>query len=166
VPSHSLHANDSPLLTPAAFALALESEIKRAVRCQSYLTLVTVEASREWEGMTVTLDDGTLQDVAQVIGQEIRGTDLLSQTDKGMLGLLLLDADFDHTAHVIDRLIERIQSHGFWIVLRLAVGAACCPTHAVDVDSLKREALSRPLVSWKGNLHSSSTQSQPSLDQN
>ena len=64
----------------------------------------------------------------------------------------------EQSARVIDRLILRIQSYGFRIVLRIAVGAASCPTHAIDVDSLKRQALSRPLVSWRGGVHSSPDQ--------
>jgi hypothetical protein len=32
------------------------------------------------------------------------------------------------------------------------MGAACYPTHAVDADSLKQRALSRPVVSWRGGL--------------
>ena len=85
------------MLTPGAFEFVLDSELKRAVRSQNYLTLVTVEASREWEGMTVTADDGTLQEVAQIIGREVRDTDLLGHTDKGTLALVLLDADFEHS---------------------------------------------------------------------
>jgi hypothetical protein len=42
--------------------------------------------------------------------------------------------------------------------MRIAVGAACYPTHAVDADSLKRQALSRPIVNWRGGLHSSADQ--------
>ncbi|HEV3141879.1 MAG TPA: hypothetical protein VGY57_15245, partial [Vicinamibacterales bacterium] len=57
----SFYEESSKLLTSGAFEFVLESELKRAVRSQSYLTLVTVEASREWEGTTVTADDGTLQ---------------------------------------------------------------------------------------------------------
>ena len=55
--------------------------------------------------MTVTADDGTLQEVAQLIGREVRDTDLLGHTDKGTLALVLLDADFEHSARVIDRLV-------------------------------------------------------------
>jgi hypothetical protein len=156
VPSESFYEHDSKLLTAAAFEFVLDSELKRAVRCQNFLTLVTVEASREWEGMTVTADDGTLQEVAQVISREIRDTDLLGHTDKGTLGLVLLDADFDHSTRVIDRLVTRIESYKFPTVLRIAVGAACYPTHAVDAGSLKRQALSRPIVNWRGGVHSSS----------
>ena len=152
------YERDSKMLTPAAFEFVLETELKRAVRSQNYLTLVTVEASREWEGMTVTADDGTLEEVAQVIAREVRGTDRLGHTDTGTLGLVLLDADFDHSVGVIDRLVSRIESYKFPTALRIAVGAACYPTHAVDVDSLKRQALSRPLVSWRGGAHSSPDQ--------
>ena len=47
--------------------------------------------------MTVTADDGTLHEVAQIIGREVRDTDLIGHTDKGTLALVLLDADFEHS---------------------------------------------------------------------
>jgi len=150
---------DSKVLTLAAFSFVLESELKRADRYQNYLTLVTVEACREWEGMTVTADDGTLEEVAGVIRREIRDTDMVGHTDKGTLGLMLLDADFDQSARVIDRLVSRIESYKFPTALRIAIGAACYPTHALVADSLKRQALSRPLVNWRGGTT-------PSADQN
>jgi PleD family two-component response regulator len=154
----TFYEDNSKLLTPGAFEFVLDSELKRAVRSQNYLTLVTVEASREWEGMTVTADDGTLMEVAQLIGREVRDTDLIGHTDRGTLALVLLDADFEHSERVINRLVARIESYEFPTALRIAVGAACYPTHAVDAESLKRQALSRPIVSWRGSLHSSADQ--------
>jgi PleD family two-component response regulator len=148
--SSSFYEEGSKVLTPAAFEFVLESELKRAVRSQNFLTLVILEASREWEGMMVTADDGTLQEVAQVIGKEVRDTDLLGHTDKGTLALVLLDADFEHSTRVIDRLVARIENYEFPTALRIAVGAACYPTHAVDADTLKRQAMSRPIVNWRG----------------
>ena len=50
--SSSFYEQGSKVLTPGAFEFVLDSELKRAVRSQNFLTLVTVEASREWEGMT------------------------------------------------------------------------------------------------------------------
>ena len=145
---------DSNLLTAGAFEFVLDSELKRAVRSQNYLTLVTVEATREYEGTTVSADDGTLKQVAQIIGREVRDTDLLGHTDRGTLALVLLDADFEHSERVINRLVSRIESHAFQTPMRIAVGAASYPTHAVDADSLKRQALSHPIVNWRGGLHS------------
>jgi GGDEF domain-containing protein len=148
----------SRLLTPGAFEFVLDSELKRAVRSQNYLTLVTVEASREWDGITVTADDGTLQEVAQIISREVRDTDLIGHTDKGMLALVLLDADFEHSSRVVERLVSRIENYEFSNALRIAVGAACYPTHAVDAESLKRQALSRPIVNWRGGVRASADQ--------
>ena len=156
--SSSFYEEGSRLLTPGAFEFVLDSELKRAVRSQSFLTLVTVEASREWEGMMVTADDGTLHEVAQIIGREVRDTDVLGHTEKGTLALVLLDTDFEHSARVIERVVSRIENYEFQNALRIAVGAACYPTHAVDAESLKRQALSRPLVNWRGGRRFSGDQ--------
>jgi hypothetical protein len=152
--SSGFYEEGSKLLTPGAFDFVLDSELKRALRSQNFLTLVTVEASREWEGMMVTADDGTVQEVAQIISREVRDTDLIGHTDKGTLAVVLLDADFDNSARVIDRMVSRIENYGFQTTLRIALGAACYPTHAVDAESLKRQAMSRPLVNWRSGLRS------------
>jgi len=153
--SSSFYEEGSRILTPGAFEFVLDSELKRAVRSQNFLTLVIVETSREWEGMMVSADDGTVQEVAQIIGKEVRDTDLIGHTDRGLLALVLLDADFEHSSRVIDRVVSRIENYEFPAPLRIAVGAACYPTHAVDADSLKRQAMSRPIVNWRGGLRSS-----------
>jgi len=150
----SLYEEANKVLTPHAFEFVLDSELKRAVRSQNFLTLVVVEASREWEGMTVTADDGTLQEVAQIIGKEVRDTDLIGHTEKGTLSLVLIDADFEHSSRVINRLVSRIEHYEFPTALRLAVGAACYPTHAVDAESLKRQALAHPIVHWRARVRS------------
>ena len=160
--SSAFYEENSRLLTPGAFAFVLDSELKRAVRSQNFLTLVTLETSREWEGMMVTADDGTLLEVAQVIGRAVRDTDLLGHSDKGTLALVLLDADFEHSARVIDRVVARIDHYEFPAPLRIAVGAACYPTHAVDAASLKRQAMTRPIVNWRGHRGDQSR----SVDQN
>ena len=160
--SSSFYEEGTKLLTPGAFEFVLDSELKRAVRSQNFLTLVVLEAAREWDGVLVTAHDGTVHEVAQIIGKEVRDTDLLGHTDKGMLALVLLDADFEHSTRVIDRLINRIESYEFATTLRIAVGAACYPTHAVDADSLKRQAMSRPIAQWRGG----SSHDRSSADQN
>jgi hypothetical protein len=154
----SFYEDNSKVLTPGAFAFVLDSELKRAVRSQNFLTLVTLEASREWEGMTVTADEGTLQEVADIVGREVRDTDVLGHTDRGTLALVLLDSDFDSSTRVIDRVVSRIENYEFPNAVRIAVGAACYPTHAVDAESLKKQALSRPVVHWRGGVHSNADQ--------
>jgi GGDEF domain-containing protein len=146
----SFSEEGSRLLTQPAFEFVLDGELKRAVRSQNYLTLVMLETKREWDGLMVSADDGTIVEVAQLVGREVRDTDLLGHTENGMLSLVLLDADLESSSRVIDRLVQRIDSYDFPSPLRISVGAACYPTDAVDVRSLKHQALSRPVVSWRG----------------
>jgi GGDEF domain-containing protein len=146
----SFFGEGSRLLTPNAFASVLDGELKRAVRSQNFLTLVVLETRRDADGVEVTADDGIVEEVAQLVGSEVRDTDRLGRADQGSLSLLLLDADADNSARVIDRLVSRIDSYDFPAPLRISVGAACYPTHAVDADSLKRQAVSRPVIDWRG----------------
>lgn len=147
------YEDGSRVLTPGAFQFVLDSELKRAVRLQNFITLVVLEAKREWEGMTVSADPGTLQEVAQIVGREVRDTDLLGNLEGGTLCLVLLDADFEHSTKVIDRVMARIDNYEFPTPLRINVGAACYPTHAVDADTLRRQAMSRPVASWRGRAN-------------
>jgi len=157
MPNGFFEGDDSRVLKAHAFEFVLDGEMKRAVRSQNYLTLIVLETRREWDGMTVTADDGTLDEVARIIGHEVRDTDLLGSTETGVLSVVLLDADFDNGTKVIDRLVERIDHYEFASPLRISVGAACYPTHAVDPDSLKDQALSHPVVNWRGGAPASRT---------
>ena len=151
MPTDQFFEEGTRLLTPRAFDFVLDGELKRAVRSQTFLTLVVLETRREWDGMMVDADEGTVGEVARIVGHEVRDTDLLGVTDHGALSLVLLDADYDNSTKVIDRVVQRIDSYDFPTPLRISLGAACYPTHAVDGDSLKRQALSRPVVSWRGS---------------
>jgi hypothetical protein len=146
----SFFEEESRLLKQHAFEFVLDGELKRAVRSQNFLTLVTLETNREWDGMSVTADEGTVEEVAEIVRHEVRDTDVLGHTSQGLLSLVLLDSDFDSSTKVIDRLIQRMDHYDFPTPLRISVGAACYPTHAVDADSLKRQAISHPVVNWRG----------------
>ncbi len=147
---NDLFVEGSRLLTPHAFDVVLSGELKRAVRAQCFLTLVILETRREWDGLEMTADEGMVKEVAQVIGREVRETDPIGTTGTGSLAVVLLDADFDSSTRVIDRIVSRIDHYDFPTPLRISVGAACYPTHAVDAESLKRQAISHPVVSWRG----------------
>ena len=146
----SLFDDRARLLKPHAFEFVLDGELRRAVRSQNYLTLVTVETSREFDGMSVAADQGTVGEVAQIIRNEVRDTDVLGVTTHGLLSLVLLDADLDNSTRVIDRLVSRIDNYDFPSPLRLSVGAACYPTDAIDAESLQKQAVSHPVICWRG----------------
>jgi hypothetical protein len=145
----AFYADGSRLLTPSAFEFALSAELKRAMRARTFVTLVAVEARRVWDGLTVAADDGTVAELAGILAREVRDTDLLASESMGTVWLALPDTDLEGSQAVIARVVTRIESHRFSAPLFVAVGAACCPTHAVDAESLMREAVSRPMVSTR-----------------
>jgi len=157
MPDPFFEEEGSRLLKANAFEFVLQGEMKRAVRSQNFLTLVVLETQREWDGMAVTADDGTLDEVARIIGHEVRDTDLIGSTDMGVISLALLDADYENGTKVIDRLVQRIDHYEFMAPLRISLGAACYPTHAVDSSSLRHQAISHPVVNWRGGAPISKT---------
>lgn len=137
---------DFRVLTPEAFEFVLTNELKRAMRSQNFVTLVILEpALKGVPGGGNGERDRAVRDVARLISREVRETDLLSQTGHGQLSVVLLDADLDNSLRVIDRLMARLDHYEFPRPLTFDIGAACCPTHGVDADSLRRAAESRPV---------------------
>ena len=112
----------SKLLTAGAFEFVLDGELKRAVRSRNHLTLVTVETSRESEDDSARPDESLMKEVAQVIGTQVRDTDLMGHTSRGTIAIALIDTDFSLSERVIDRLVSRIENHEFPNALRIAVG--------------------------------------------
>jgi diguanylate cyclase (GGDEF)-like protein len=146
---------DFRVLTPEAFEFVLTNELKRAVRSQNFLTLVVVEPALK--GVPVNSNgngerEQAVREVARLISRDVRETDLLSHTSRGQLSVVLLDADLENSIRVIDRLMARLDHYEFPRPLTFEVGAACCPTHGVDAESLRRAAESR-LVRRRGNSY-------------
>ena len=130
---------DYRVLTSEAFEFVLSNELKRAVRSQNYLTLVSV--TPQIAGANAGSDrELALKQIARLISRDVRETDLLAETDKGRLSLVLLDADLQNSVNVIERLRSRLDAYAFPKPVTLEIGAATCPTHGADVDSLRRAA--------------------------
>jgi GGDEF domain-containing protein len=120
--------------------------LKPAVRSQNVLTLVVVEPMlRGAPGGGQGDRDDAVRDVARLVSREVRETDLIAHTDRGQLSVVLLDADLRHSLQVIDRLLARLDHYEFPRPLVFEVGAACCPTHGADAESLKRAVDVRPV---------------------
>ena len=140
-------------MTAAAFEFdSTPSSNARSAR-KHYLTLVTLEATRETEGNTVTAEAGTLQAIAQLIGGELRDSDLIGHTDRGTLTMALLEADFEHAERVIRRMVARIENHAFPEPLRIAVGAAVYPHSCRRRGFAETLRPARPVVQGRGGPH-------------
>ena len=122
------------MLTPETFDFVLTNELKRAVRSQNYVTLVLIEPR-------CPQADAVVREIATLIGPELRETDLLT-VDGGVVSLVLLDADHLSSAGVVERVMTRLRHYEFTTPLEIYAGAACCPTHGADADTLKRVAAS------------------------
>jgi hypothetical protein len=133
---------DFRVLTPEAFDFVLNNELKRAIRSQSFLTLLLLEPTPRAAGAIEPAD--TVRAIARLVSREVRETDLLAPTE-GRLSVVLLDADLQNSMRVVDRLMSRFEHYEFPTPLAIEVGAACCPTHGADAESLRRAAETRPV---------------------
>ena len=146
MPADPFLHEDYRVLTPEAFDFVLSNELKRAVRSQNFLTLVHVEPTIRGVAGGVNGDrDQAVREIARLISRDVRETDLLAQTETGRLSVVLLDADLENSLGVIDRLMSRLDHYTFARPLAIQIGAACCPTHGADVDSLRRAAEAQPV---------------------
>ena len=160
-PGEPFLEEDFRVLTPEAFDFVLNNELKRAVRSQNFLTLLLLEPTPALSASTKgaaahasTPTPETVRQVARLVSREVRETDLLAQTGPGKVSVVLLDADLPNSMRVIDRLMARFEHYEFPTPLEIEVGAACCPTHGVDVESLRRAAeqrAARPRRENRGN---------------
>ena len=146
---------DFRVLTSEAFDFVLNNELKRAIRSQNFLTLVLVEPTIQGLPNGAGGErDKAVREIARLISREVRETDLLALTGHGRLSIVLLDADMPNSIGVIERLMSRLDHYQFPQPLAIEVGAACCPTHGADVESLRRAAEARsvhPRRDTRGN---------------
>lgn len=134
---------DFRVLTPEAFDFVLNNELKRAVRSQNFLTLLLVAPT--WTDPERVPQGKVVGEVARLVSREVRETDLLSQTTDGQLSVVLLDSDSDNSMQVVDRLVARFQHYEFEAPVVVEVGAATCPTHGADAETLRRAAEAQPV---------------------
>lgn len=134
---------DYRVLTSEAFDFVLNNELKRAVRSQNFLTLVHVEPTIRGAAGGSGDRDHAVREIARLVSRDVRETDLIAETRKGRLSLVLLDADMQNSLEVIERLRSRLEHYAFPRPLAIEFGAACCPTHGADVESLRRAAESQ-----------------------
>ena len=120
------------LLNAGTFELVVTNELKRALRSQNFVTLVVMERGGGDPAATVP-------EIAGLVGRELRETDLLTVNGTA-IWMVLLDADVQNSARVIERVMTGLEHYQFTTPVEIEVGAACCPTHGADLDTLKRAA--------------------------
>jgi hypothetical protein len=147
--------NDRRVLSPEVFDFVLNNELKRAIRSQNFLTLLVVEPiPRQPDAGRHEL----ARELAHVISRVVRETDILSPGADGRLSVVLLDADFQHSLQVVERLMARVEHYEFSTPAAVSIGVASCPTHGADLDSLRTAARARPVHTRRISRGNSNTQ--------
>ena len=144
--SNRLEDDGPRLLSRETFAFELESELRRAGRSRSDVTLVVLETGRETGASGTTADEVAMLEIAEIVDDTLRDTDLVGFADRAALGLVLVDADAHRSVQVLDRLMLRIGQRAFSPAVYIAVGVASYPEHGVDAASLRQNAKSRPFL--------------------
>lgn len=127
------------------FDLVTELEIRKAVRLQYYVSLLAIKPDADADEIP---DAGALaQQLAPIISQQLRGTDLIAiSAVSPRLHVLLINAHLDSLSVVIQRLSEEVSRHVFQIngkprAVNLAMGGACFPTTAGTRQDLFDQAM-------------------------
>jgi GGDEF domain-containing protein len=123
------------VLNSETFDFVLTNELKRAQRSQNFVTLVLMEPRTGGSADAVG-------EIARVVSRELRETDMLA-TDATKVSMVLLDTDLQNSNRVIERVMSRLEHYQFTTPVEIEVGAACCPTHGADLDTLRRVASKR-----------------------
>jgi hypothetical protein len=122
----------SEVLTQETFDFVLANELKRAARSQNFVTLVLMQPR-------AAAEPSAIREIAGLVGHELRETDLLAADDTAVW-MVLLDTGIQNSSRVIDRVTGRLEHYQFTAPIDIEVGAACCPTHGADVETLRRVA--------------------------
>ena len=144
------HDAASGLLTDEAFSFIARHLLKHAGRTQEFLTLVVFVASRASREVKVAADEWITRELARLLRHAVRETDLLGRTKGGTLSLMLAGVDAERAMPVIERLHQQLGRYQTAPSLHISIGAASCPTHAIEVDELLRHAISRTAPSADG----------------
>jgi hypothetical protein len=124
----------SRIVTLEAFDFIFRNELKRAVRAQNFLTLLQLETTPVAKHERANV----IRQLTRLVAGDVRETDLVAEGEGGRVWLLLLDTDLRNSMAVVDRLLSRFRHYEFSSPIGIDIGAACCPTHGTDVESLKR----------------------------
>ena len=123
-----------------SFLFMLDLEIKRARRYQNYLSLLGLTFGH-LDPLPGESPSISLKTLANLLKNELRGSDIVGQGAGNRLLVMLPYADIVGVARVRERLEKTLQGYGFGRKgFTIEISEACFPTHATNVDDLLRMA--------------------------
>ena len=129
------------ILEPQVFDYFLDLEVDRARRYQNYVSLLSLKIEAGEGG--APLEEKDFEALVELLKEELREVDVIGRNEDGSISIILLHADLQSTERVVARIHARLSDYTFDLrgeQKRVAVGGACCPTQASDIDALKAHA--------------------------
>ena len=129
------------------FEYLLDLEVRKAVRYLYFFSLLIIQPDhmKKGEEPFPYSDDSLLKTFANLVRDEIRGTDIIGRIATDKFFLILHHADFQSTCQIGNRIKDRIQDYTFIVneiekKQTISIGGASFPTHANDIESLISKA--------------------------
>ena len=118
-----------------SFLFLLNLEIKKALRYQNYLSLLSLTLNPV--NSTLESPSITLKTLANLLKDELRETDVVGHCAANRLLVILPYADMTGANKVRKRLEQILQEYGFDEKgTDIEIGEVCFPTHATNIDDL------------------------------
>lgn len=123
---------NTAVLEKEFFQYLIRFEIKRAMRYQSFATLLFLEPDQEFDnGMNLKI-------FAEIISEELRDSDIIGRVNHVRFGIVLLHADQRGSLVAGERLRKRIKNYLFPgnKERTVSMGGACFPNNATNPEYL------------------------------
>lgn len=132
-------------LEPDFFRYLLNLEVKKAVRYLYFFSLAIVQSDLPIKGKGTKTEKNLLGNLASLIRQEVRETDIIGDINPGKFFIILHQADVHTIIRVGNRIRERIEQYDFQFNgekarMTVSLGAASFPSHANELDALIQRA--------------------------
>lgn len=123
----------------------LELEVRKATRYLYYFSVLVIKLDELKSGTWNVDAESVSQKLADLLREEIRGTDLLGKKMDNTFFIILNYADMDIAGKVANRIRERVMLYTFETAtkkgqLTVSIGVSCFPTSANDVEGLVQKA--------------------------
>ena len=123
-----------------SFLFMLNLEIKRAQRYRDYLSLVSLTFGH-LDPLPEKSPTISFKTLANLLKDTLRDTDIIGQSGRNQLLVMLPYADMAEVTRVRERLEKTLHDYGFRRKgFTIEISEVCFPTHATNVDDLLQMA--------------------------
>lgn len=123
-----------------SFLFMLNLEIKRAQRYRDYLSLVSLTFGH-LDPLPEKSPTISFKTLANLLKNTLRDTDIIGQSGRNQLLVILPYADMAEAARVRERLKKTLHDYGFVRKgFTIEISEACFPTHATNIEDLLQMA--------------------------